>query len=97
MSRQRIPRAPLDATSLTPSIIHSPQRANANESRWIEYIGSSFADAELTELWPVMLKYFDGKHALDEIALREGLKRKRVAAVLARLREGGWLLTVRHW
>ncbi|KAF2094882.1 hypothetical protein NA57DRAFT_8741, partial [Rhizodiscina lignyota] len=75
----------LDTTSLTPTIIHSPQKANANESRWIEHIGSSFTDPELTELWPIMLKYFDGKHALDEIALREGLKRKKVASVIARL------------
>lgn len=87
----------VDTSTSTPSIIHSPQKANANESRWIEYIGSSFTDPELAELWPIMLKYFDGKHALDEIALREGLKRKRVASVLARLKEGGCLLTVRHW
>lgn len=91
------PHAGMDLGAPTPSVIRSPQKANAIESRWIEHIGSSFTDAELTELWPVVLRYLDGKHALDEIALREGLKRKRVAGVVAKLREQGVLLTVRHW
>lgn len=91
------PQFATDHTALAPSIIKSPQKANAIESRWIEHIGSSFTDPELVELWPIMLRYLDGKHALDEIALREGLKRKRVAGVVTKLREQGVLLTVRHW
>jgi hypothetical protein len=80
-----------------PSLILSPQKANEIEARWLEQIGASFHDADLREMWPTLLKYFDGKHALDDIAMREGLKRKRVAALIAMIREGGWLLTVRHW
>jgi hypothetical protein len=55
------------------------------------------AEKEAKELWPVLLKYFDGKHAFEEIYVREGLKKKRVAAVLGWLSQAGWLLTVRHW
>jgi hypothetical protein len=86
-----------NAANHTASIIHSPQKANALESRWIEHVGATFADAELKELWPLLLKYFDGRHALEEISVREGLKKKRVGAVLSALSAGGWLMTVRHW
>jgi hypothetical protein len=119
-----------DSSTYTASIIHSPQKANALELRWIEQIGSTFfqqeaddgeevkprsqsislstkgrtsseampsAEKEAKELWPVLLKYFDGKHAFEEIYVREGLKKKRVAAVLGWLGQAGWLLTVRHW
>ncbi|KAF1817510.1 hypothetical protein P152DRAFT_469933 [Eremomyces bilateralis CBS 781.70] len=88
---------PTPATKQLPSLIHSPQKANALESRWLEHIGSSFLDAELREVWPMLLQYFDGQHALEEIAVRESQKRKRIAPVLAALREGGWLVVVRHW
>ena len=51
----------------------------------------------MRDLWPVLLKYFDGRHALEIIAAREGLKRKMVFSLVKALEEGGWLLTVRHW
>lgn len=84
-------------SSFKPSLILSPQKANAIEARWLERIGASFADPDLRELWPMLLRYFDGKHALDDIAVREGLKRLRVAALIGTIKDGGWLLTVRHW
>jgi hypothetical protein len=79
------------------SLIHSPQKANAMQSRWIEHIGAGFADLELKELWPLLLKYFDGRHALEEIPAREGLKKERVRRILSLLGKTGWLVTVRHW
>lgn len=79
------------------SLVLSPQKANALEARWIEHLGESFEDPELKELWPVMLKYFDGRHALEGIAVREGLKKKRVAKALAGVTAGGWVVCVRHW
>ena len=85
------------SSSFKPSLILSPQKANAIEARWLECIGASFADSDLRELWPMLLRYFDGKHALDDIAVREGLKRPRVAALISTVKDGGWLLTVRHW
>ncbi|KAF2842507.1 UPF0171-domain-containing protein [Patellaria atrata CBS 101060] len=79
------------------SLIFSPTKANAEESAWIEHICGSFTDSELREMWPHLLQYLDGKHALEEIALREGVKRKRIARLVGLLREGNWLVVARHW
>ena len=49
------------------------------------------------ELWPVMLKYFDGRYALEEISAREGVKKRRIREFWGRLVREGWLVTVRHW
>jgi hypothetical protein len=87
----------VDPGSYTVSLVKSPQKANELEARWIEFIGESFEDEELRELWPVMLRYFDGRHALEGIAVREGLKKKRVGQVLGKLVAGGWLMSVKHW
>ncbi|KAL1644661.1 Nitrogen permease regulator 3 [Diplodia intermedia] len=91
-----------DPADYAPRMIYSPQRANALEARWIEHIRSSFVgeegvEKEARELWPALLKYFDGRHALDDIAGREGIKRKRVWSVLGGLRERNVLYFVRHW
>jgi len=82
-----------------PSIILSPHRASAVESRWLARIASDLRDKEARETWPRLVKYFDGRHALEEIAAREGLKRKLLAPILARLisEQEGCLMTVRHW
>lgn len=79
------------------SLVLNPQKASALEARWLECIRQRFTNEDLREAWPILLKYFDGSHALDDIALREGLKRKRVAALLGQIRELGWLVIVRHW
>lgn len=81
----------------TPSLILNPQRANAVEARWLEAIGKTFQDADLRAHWSTLLKYFDGKHAIEDISPREGLKRKRVGAMMQSVRDGGWLVVVRHW
>ena len=81
----------------TSSIIHSPQKASAVELKWIEHIGAGFEDTETKDLWPVLLKYFDGKHAFEEIHVREGRKNKDIAALLQKLSADGWLLTAKHW
>ncbi|QDS74547.1 hypothetical protein FKW77_007760 [Venturia effusa] len=87
----------IDPADYDSSLIHSPQKANSLMSRYIERIGAEFTDAELKELWPLLLKYFDGRHALEEIPAREGLKKKRVERILKLLGTSGWLVTVRHW
>ena len=86
-----------DPSLLAPTLILAPHKANNLESRWMDRIRSTIRDPELRDLWPLWVRYFDGQHALDEIATREGLKRKKVAALLSQLREMGVLLTVRHW
>lgn len=67
------------------------------EARWLEKIGQSFEDADVREHWSMLLRHFDGKHALEDVAAREGIKRKKVATLLAGIRENGWLVVVRHW
>lgn len=47
--------------------------------------------------WEKCVKYFDGKHALETIAVREGWKRKRVGDLLAGWDSMGFLRRVRHW
>ena len=88
------PPSPRDFTA---SLILNPQRANAVEARWLEAIGKTFQDADLRAHWSTLLKYFDGKHAIEDISPREGLKRKRVGAMMQSVRDGGWLVVVRHW
>jgi len=87
--------------SYFPSIITSPQRASALESRWIEQIATDMErdpdNAELRAEWPNLLKHLDGRHAFEDISAREGVKKKKVAGVLARLVAGGWVVTARHW
>jgi hypothetical protein len=57
----------------TTSLILDPHRANALESRWIAAIGESFTYAPARELWPRVVRYFNGRHALEKIWVREGL------------------------
>lgn len=80
-----------------PSLVLSPQKASSLEARWLEKIGESIQDADIRQDWPMLLKHLDGKHALEDMNTREGIKRKRVAALVAGVREGGWLVVVRHW
>ncbi|KAF2240527.1 hypothetical protein BU26DRAFT_525991 [Trematosphaeria pertusa] len=89
---------PPSPQSFAPSLILNPQKANSTEARWLEKIGQTFAhDADLREHWPMLLRHLDGRHAIEDISPREGLKRKRVAALFNGVREGGWLVVVRHW
>ncbi|KAF2266803.1 hypothetical protein CC78DRAFT_531247 [Lojkania enalia] len=92
-----LPSPPATPEDFTPSLILSPQKPNPIEARWLEKIGQTFEDAEVRDNWPMLLKYLDGRHALEDIAAREGLKRKKVAALRAAVQEGGWLVCVRHW
>lgn len=91
------PSPPPPPENFTSSLILSPQRANAVEARWLEAIGKTFQDVDMRAHWSTLLKYFDGKHAIEDISPREGLKRKRVGAMMQSVKEGGWLVVVRHW
>ncbi|KAL6704827.1 Nitrogen permease regulator 3 [Coniothyrium glycines] len=52
---------------------------------------------ELRESWPMLLRHLDGKHAIEDVSAREGIKRKRVAALFNAVRDKGWLVVTRHW
>jgi hypothetical protein len=100
--QSRTPLADLDETSIDaadfePSIVISPHKADALASRWLEYIGASLPDPELRDAWPKLLRYFDGKVAIEEITLREGMKRKVINPIMSRLIELGVLRIARHW
>ncbi|KAF2003351.1 hypothetical protein P154DRAFT_104343 [Amniculicola lignicola CBS 123094] len=92
-----LPSPPLSPQNFTASLVLSPQKANSLEARWLEKIGQTFKDQEVREHWPMLLRHLDGKHALEDVPSREGLKRKRVAAIVTGVREAGWLVVVRHW
>ncbi|KAB8339333.1 hypothetical protein FH972_022266 [Carpinus fangiana] len=88
----------LEADANEPTILLEPARLNNVQARWVEHIRQSFADERLRAAWPRLVKYFDGRHALQEIAVMEGWKRKAVTQLLAAVvREGDCLVVVRHW
>jgi hypothetical protein len=57
----------------------------------------SLTGKELKKDWPMLLRHLDGKHAIEDVAPREGLKRKKVALLFNAVREKGWLVVTRHW
>lgn len=79
------------------SLVLSPHKANTLESRWLAHIGANLQNKELREVWGTLVKYFDGRKAVEEIASREGWKRRRVDELMTRLEAEGVLCVVRHW
>lgn len=88
---------PLDLAEYEESLVASPYKANAEESRWLAEVGDSVEDDEVREHWQILYRYFDGQCALEEIAAREGLKRSKLAVLVGRLERQGILCVVRHW
>ncbi|KAK0323626.1 Nitrogen permease regulator 3 [Friedmanniomyces endolithicus] len=76
-------------------LILDPAELTEEEVEALDRIMNSLRDAELRERLPQMLKYFDGEHALEDIAVREGLKRAKVEEWMAMLHMEGHLLTFR--
>ncbi|PNS19934.1 hypothetical protein CAC42_7901 [Sphaceloma murrayae] len=80
-----------------PSFVLCPQKASSEESRWLALIKETLPSEELRSNWSTLLNYFDGKWALEEIAAREGMKRSKVANIVARLEQQDILCIARHW
>jgi phage-related minor tail protein len=80
---------------LTPHIIVDAKKATAKESRYLSAIGRRFTEEKHNRAWHDMCKYFDGRSALERIALLEDLKRKEVWSRLTSMNE--YLLCIRHW
>ncbi|KAF4972399.1 hypothetical protein FZEAL_9593 [Fusarium zealandicum] len=80
---------------LTPHIILDAKKATGKESRYLSAIARRFNDEKLANSWQVMYKYFDGRCALERIALHEDMKRKLVWNTLTFMSEH--LLCTRHW
>jgi hypothetical protein len=45
----------------------------------------------------MLLRHLDGRRAIEDVAPREGMKRKKVAVLFNAVREKGWLVVTRHW
>ncbi|KAI9790665.1 MAG: Nitrogen permease regulator 3 [Piccolia ochrophora] len=53
--------------------------------------------AELRAAWHKYVRYFNGKHAMEKVPVREGVKRKVVWRWLVGMEREGVLVVVRHW
>ncbi|MCJ1433942.1 Nitrogen permease regulator 3 [Xylographa pallens] len=85
-----------DPLLFRPRLITHPARASGLESRHLAAIAVELPPEE-KEAWATCLQYFNGEHALEKIAAREGWKRKRVEGLRAGWRERGVLLEGRGW
>lgn len=83
-----------------PALIPKPREASGLHARYLSALSPFILaqqGAEAQSAWERCLRYFDGRHALETIAVREGWKRKAVADLVAGWEELGVLLKVRHW
>ncbi|GAB1311238.1 Nitrogen permease regulator 3 [Madurella fahalii] len=71
------------------------QRGGGGASEKDAAAGSGDWDERVANTWPVFWKYFNGRSALERIALQEDMKRKDVWNLLTSMSE--YLLCVRHW
>jgi len=83
-----------------PSLIPNPRLASDLPSRHLSAISKHILQSigpDSQSAWDKCIKYFDGKHALETIPVREGWKRKRVKELLDGWVELGVLVRGRHW
>ncbi|KAK5675420.1 Nitrogen permease regulator 3 [Elasticomyces elasticus] len=84
-----------DDHALRQTLLLEPTELTQDQSDALTSMISSFSDAELRERMPQLLKYFDGKHVLEDVAVQNGLKRAKVEDWLATLQAEGHLTTFR--
>lgn len=91
-----VPSSPLPSSVL----ISRPNHPTSDSSRYLTAISDYIMEeqgAETQKAWNDCVKYFDGKHALETIAVREGWKRKRVGELINGWESMGVLRKARHW
>ena len=96
---------PSNSTLSTPRppparIIQHPTRAAGADARQLAVVAAlveAHEGPESRAAWERCVRYFDGAHALDKIAAREGWKRKAVEARRAAWVRLGVLIEVRFW
>ena len=91
-----VPSSPLPP----PIIIAHPSHPTSLSSQQLSAVSNYIMETEGTaaqKTWNDCVKYFDGKHALETIAVREGWKRKRVGELIMGWENLGVLRRVRHW
>lgn len=87
--------APQSAT-----LISNPRLVSALPSRYLSAISKHILQVQGSDsqsAWDRCVKYFDGKHAIESIPVREGWKRKRVAELVGGWESLGVLVRGRHW
>ncbi|KAK3071253.1 Nitrogen permease regulator 3 [Teratosphaeriaceae sp. CCFEE 6253] len=84
-----------DDTTVDQRLILDPADPTQEEATAIEHIKDSISDTETCEMLPRILHHFDGEHAFEEIAVKEGLKRAMVEDLLGVLERQGHLVTFR--
>lgn len=87
--------AALHLAALTPHVVLDAKKATGKESRYLSAIARRLRDDKARAAWQLMCKYFDGRCALERIALQEDMKRKEVWNLLTAMSE--YLLCTRHW
>lgn len=94
------PLPPSPSSTLHPTIIPNPRSPTPLHSLYISALSTYILTQQGPEThsaWEKCLRYFDGRHALETIAVREGWKRKGVQELVAGWEEMGVLGRVRHW
>ena len=84
----------------SPNLMSNPSLASDLPSRHLFAISKFILESQGTECqsaWGKCVQYFDGRHALETIPVREGWKRKRVKEMLDGWVELGVLVRGRHW
>ena len=84
----------------TSSLIPNPNTASDLPSRHLLAVAKHVFESKGTEshsAWLKCVRYFDGKHALESIPVREGLKRKKVKELVDGWVDLGVLARGRHW
>lgn len=80
---------------LSPHIIIDAKKATGKEARYLSAISRRYRDDRVRDAWKLFCKYFDGRCALERIALQEDMKRKDVWTLLTAMTE--YVLCTRHW
>lgn len=76
-------------------MIADPLNPSSMERVSLRNMEASIEDPDLRDRFPSLVPYFDGKHAFEDIAGREGLKRAKVEEWIGELERQGWLRSVR--
>ena len=87
-------------SSTEPTLIPTPRLASALPSRHLTAGSAHILQTQGLDsqsAWDKCVNYFDGHHAIETIAVQEGLKRKRMTELVAGWEELGVLVRGRHW
>ncbi|TGJ71911.1 Nitrogen permease regulator 3 [Orbilia oligospora] len=79
---------------LEDSIVYDPSRATPLESTWIERLTEG-QPPDIVALFDRLVKYLDGQHAIEGIALREAISKKELKRVLNAMDR--YIVYARHW